>query len=62
MSSKKIKIGARVRFTRRNGMPAEGRIAGSDSKSNGLWVSVNTAPRGSNADLTNVRPSELTFI
>lgn len=60
--AKKLKIGALVRFTRRNGETAEGRISGTDDLPNGRWVSVNTAPKGKNPDVTRVRPSELEFI
>lgn len=60
--SKKLKIGARVRFRRRNGDVAEGRVAGTDDLGNGRWVSVNTGTRGDNAILTKVRPSQLELI
>lgn len=62
MSTKKLKIGARVRFRRRNGALAEGRVAGTDDLSNGRWVAVNTGGRGNNAVLTRVRPSQLEII
>jgi hypothetical protein len=56
------KVGAAVAFTRRNGERVEGRISGSDEKANGLWVAVNTAPRGKNPTITGVRPSKLTYL
>lgn len=61
-SSKKPKIGARVRFKRKNGDVAEGRIDGTDEKGNGAWVGVNTAPKGKNREVTFVRPSQLEYI
>lgn len=62
ITKKKPKIGTRVRFTRRNGQVVEGRVAGTDELANGLWVSVNTGGKGENAELTQVRPSQLEFI
>jgi hypothetical protein len=58
----KFKIGAQVRFQRRNGELATGRVAGSDRRVNGVWVSVNTARKGQNAKLTSVRPVNLTRV
>ena len=60
-----FKIGQRVKFTRQvkgAGVPAEGRVAGTDVRSNGPWVSVNTAPKGANANLVSLRPVRLTKI
>lgn len=58
-----FKIGDKVRFLRRHGghgpLPVEGRVAGSDRRSNGVWVSVNLAPKGANPKLLGVRPSKL---
>lgn len=58
----KYRIGLLVRFRRRNGAVEEGRVAGTDDRSNGRWVSVNTGGRGDNAVLTSVRPSQLEIV
>lgn len=58
--TKFMKIGTPVSFIRRNGQTAHGRVAGSDDTLNGRWVSVNTAEKGHNPDITKKRESQLT--
>jgi hypothetical protein len=56
-----FKINRTVRFTRRNGVVATGRISAQDH-SNGPWVLVNTAEKGKAPKITKVRPSQLQFV
>lgn len=42
------KIGAHVSCPHPSGVRRTGRVSGNDKKSNGVWVSVNIAPKGSN--------------
>lgn len=58
----KPKIGARVRFTRRNGTKAEGRITGTRKEANGLWIEINTAAPRQPQDITSVRPVNVEYI
>lgn len=60
-----FKVGQRVRFTRMRkgvGVLTEGRVAGTDIRSNGPYVSVNMAPKGANAKLISLRPVRLTKV
>lgn len=59
---KPIPIGKQVTWTRNNGKPGSGRVAGRDLKSNGPWVAVNQAPKGTNPDMVNVQQSRLTVV
>ena len=55
-----LKIGLLVKWRLRNGATAKGRVDGNDFLSNGVWTSVNVAPKGENRILKRVRPSQLT--
>ena len=60
--ARKFKLGTTVQFVRRNGVVATGRVVGNDVKGSGAWVSVNTAPRGQNPEVTVIRPSQASVI
>jgi hypothetical protein len=57
-----LKIGTRVKWTDNRGTPREGRVAGTDVKTNGPWVAVNRAAKGKNPDITRVQQSRLTVV
>jgi hypothetical protein len=59
MDAGKIKAGKKVQFVRRNGENATGVIVSSESKKNGLWVTVNTGTK-KEPDNTVVRATALT--
>lgn len=61
MHKDSLKIGTSVSFTRR-GLPVAGRVAGNDVRVNGLFISVNTAPKGANARLVSKRRSQLIVV
>ena len=54
-----FKVGDDVRWVRRNGEAARGRVAGSDRKANGVWVAVNLAPKGKNPQIIRVQQARL---
>lgn len=54
-----LKIGLRVKYRLPNGAIVTGRVDGNDVRSNGVWVAVNTAPKGQNRVLKHWRPSQL---
>lgn len=57
-----MKIGTRVKFTRRNGEEARGSVHTAPwNKGKGDWLTVNTGDK-KNPVLTNVRPSALSRI
>lgn len=58
-----MKIGTKVKFTRRNGQEATGRVYGPVwSAGKGDWIPVNTALPKQKALVTQLRPSQLTKI
>lgn len=57
-----MKIGTRVKFTRRNGEEARGSVCGATwNKGKGDWLPVNTGDK-KNPVIVQVRPSALTRI
>lgn len=52
-------IGKSVTFKRFNGIPASGRIVSKDEQSNGIWISINTAPKGATKSIVKVRPAQI---
>lgn len=56
-----MKAGTTVKFTRRNGQKAVGRVVSKAKAANGLWVAVNTAELRQPAKITYVRPSMLSL-
>ncbi len=59
MGTKFLKVGLRVSCPHPSGKRYEGRVDGSDVRSNGVWVAVNIAPKGQNRVLRHFRPSQL---
>lgn len=55
---KSFAVGARVKFTRRNGQEAKGRVVGHAPSSKGGYVVVDTGSKDA-PDTTNVRASAL---
>lgn len=53
------KVGATVKFTRKNGEKATGRVLGVEDRANGRWVRVNTAAPRKPIEETLVRESQL---
>lgn len=52
---KPLAVGDRVKFKRRNGKDAKGRIVIRRETTRGLWFEVNTAPAGHPLEITCVR-------
>jgi hypothetical protein len=54
------KVGSTVKWTRKNGEKATGRVTGVKDQPNGRWVVVNTAAPRKPVELSLVRESQLT--
>lgn len=60
--AKQLKVNTHVKFTRRNGVTATGRIVQHIANGNGAWVAVNTSEDKKLPSITKVRESQLTAI
>jgi hypothetical protein len=60
MAKKKIDVGSTVTWTRRNGLPAKGKVVKVDTAApSGKWLHVDTATKGQAPAISRVRPGVL---
>ena len=57
---KPLEAGQMVSWTRRNGLPAKGKVVHLENATSGPWVHVDTATKGQPASISKVRPAVLT--